>query len=75
MLRKLASTFVFVEVAPNVFANNRLSSTLDTGKTVEEIKAKCVRIFRTLSTISTDYHSPVARFTGALGVASLITHA
>ncbi|KAL1662627.1 S-adenosyl-L-methionine-dependent methyltransferase [Schizophyllum commune] len=58
VLRKLASAFVFVEVAPNVFANNRLSSTLDTGKTVEEIKA-----------------NPVARFTGALGVASLINHA
>ncbi|KAI5888465.1 S-adenosyl-L-methionine-dependent methyltransferase [Schizophyllum commune H4-8] len=58
VLRKLASAFVFVEVAPNVFANNRLSCTLDTGKTVEEIKA-----------------NPVARFTGALGVASLISHA
>ncbi|KAI5825917.1 S-adenosyl-L-methionine-dependent methyltransferase [Schizophyllum commune Tattone D] len=58
VLRKLASAFVFVEVAPNVFANNRLSSTLDTGKTVEEIKA-----------------NPVARFTGALGVASLVNHA
>lgn len=38
-LRLLATRHVFKEVKPNVFANNKLSSLLDTSKTVEEIRA------------------------------------
>ncbi|KAJ7872023.1 S-adenosyl-L-methionine-dependent methyltransferase [Mycena leptocephala] len=37
VLRLLATNHIFVEVSPDVFANNRLSSMLDTGKSVEEI--------------------------------------
>jgi AraC-like DNA-binding protein len=37
VLRLLATNYVFKEVSPDVFANNRLSSVLDTGKPVEEL--------------------------------------
>jgi hypothetical protein len=40
ILRLLASRHIFREVAPDVFANNRLSSMLDTGKSVAEIVAE-----------------------------------
>jgi hypothetical protein len=40
VLRVLATHHVFVEASPNVFRNNRLSSIMDTMKSVEEIKAK-----------------------------------
>jgi hypothetical protein len=42
ILRLLATNYIFTEVTPDVFANNRLSSTLDTGKSVEELLAKLV---------------------------------
>jgi hypothetical protein len=42
ILRLLATNHIFTEVSPDVFANNRLSSTLDTGKLVEELLAKLV---------------------------------
>jgi hypothetical protein len=40
ILRLLATNHVFVEVTPDVFATNRLSSVLDSGKSVEELLAK-----------------------------------
>ena len=40
VLRLLATNYVFTEVSPDVFANNRLSSVLDTGKSVEELLAR-----------------------------------
>lgn len=39
-LRLLATRNIFREVQPDVFATNRLSSLLDTGKAVEDIQAK-----------------------------------
>ncbi|KAH9990787.1 S-adenosyl-L-methionine-dependent methyltransferase [Russula vinacea] len=39
VLRLLATNHIFKEVSPDVFANNRLSSVLDTGKSVEELLA------------------------------------
>ena len=45
ILRLLATNYIFTEVSPDVFANNRLSSTLDTGKSVEELLAKLVLTF------------------------------
>ena len=42
-MRYLASTkHIFTEVSPEVFANNRISAIIDTGKSFEEIKAKYV---------------------------------
>ena len=40
ILRLLATNYIFTEVTPDVFANNRLSSVLDTGKPVEELLAR-----------------------------------
>ena len=36
-LRLLATNHIFIEVSPDVFATNRLSSVLDTGKPVDEL--------------------------------------
>lgn len=38
-LRLLATKHIFREVSPDVFANNRLSSTLDTGKSLAQLRA------------------------------------
>ncbi|KAF8917304.1 O-methyltransferase [Mucidula mucida] len=40
LLRMLANQFIFKELSPDVFALNRLASVVDTGKSVEELKAK-----------------------------------
>ncbi|EMD37634.1 hypothetical protein CERSUDRAFT_114284 [Gelatoporia subvermispora B] len=40
VLRMLATHHIFKEVSPGIFANNRHSSALDTGKPVSEILAK-----------------------------------
>ena len=39
-LRFLATNHIFREVSPDVFANNKISSLLDTGKTVATILEK-----------------------------------
>ena len=36
-MRLLATHHIFVEVSPDVFTNNGLSSVLDTGKSVEAL--------------------------------------
>ena len=38
VLRYLATNHIFRETAPNVFANNMVSSLLDTGKDYQEIE-------------------------------------
>ena len=43
-LRLLATHHIFVEVSPDVFANNSLSSILDTGVSTETLFTKCVPI-------------------------------
>jgi len=40
VLRFLATLHIFREVSPDVFANNRISSIIDTGKSIEDIKAR-----------------------------------
>ncbi|KAL1658045.1 S-adenosyl-L-methionine-dependent methyltransferase [Schizophyllum commune] len=59
ILRRLASVHIFREVSPNVFANNRLSSTLDTTKSVKDI----------LSSPTAHFEAP-----GNTGVAALARH-
>lgn len=39
-MRLLASRHIFREVAPDVFANNRISSLMDTGKSLTELRAQ-----------------------------------
>ena len=43
VLRLLATHHVFVEVSPDVFANNSLSSVLDTGKSTEALFTQYVQ--------------------------------
>ncbi|EJD51352.1 S-adenosyl-L-methionine-dependent methyltransferase [Auricularia subglabra TFB-10046 SS5] len=45
VLRLLVSRHIFREVSPDVFANNRLSSLLDTGKSIAELRADPSRKF------------------------------
>jgi hypothetical protein len=40
ILRLLATNHIFIEVSPDVFTNNRVSSALDTGKPVEELLSR-----------------------------------
>lgn len=42
VLRLLATSHIFREVAPDTFAHNYISSVLDTGKSTEEILAEYV---------------------------------
>jgi hypothetical protein len=51
ILRLLATNYIFTEVTPDVFANNRLSSALDTGKPVEELLAG-LALFRIIKAMS-----------------------
>lgn len=46
VLRLLATEHIFKEVSPDIFANNRLSSVLDTGKRLDDILA--VFVFRSV---------------------------
>jgi hypothetical protein len=73
ILRVLATNYIFTEVSPDVFANNRLSSVLDTGKSVEELLAKLVPsplIFNDELRIV----SPESKHTGTLGMTSILEH-
>ena len=45
ILRLLSTVHIFREVTPNIFANNRLSSVMASGKTLDEIHKECVCIF------------------------------
>lgn len=40
LMRYLATHHIYNEVLPNVFTNTRVSSTLDSGKSIKEILAK-----------------------------------
>lgn len=47
VLRPLATQHIFRELSPNVFAHNRISTLIDTGKSFEAIQAACVGILKT----------------------------
>ena len=42
LLRYLATHHVYKEISPDIFVNNRISSLLDTGKSVSDILAEYV---------------------------------
>lgn len=44
MLRLLATHHILLEVSPDVFANNRISALVDSGKTIEELLKKFVLV-------------------------------
>jgi hypothetical protein len=61
-------------VTPDVFANNRLSSVLDTGKSVEELLARLAWSSMVRVNLLTTA-SPESKHVGTHGMASLIEHA
>jgi hypothetical protein len=73
VLRLLATNYIFTEVSPDVFANNRLSSALDTGKSVEELLAKLVP---SLLIFSHELRivSPESKHLGTIGLTSILEH-
>ena len=73
ILRLLATNYVFTEVNPDVFANNRLSSILDTGKSVEELLAKWVPSLLTYNH-GLRIVSPESRHIGTPGFTSILEH-
>ncbi|KAI9429480.1 hypothetical protein BJY52DRAFT_1345215, partial [Lactarius psammicola] len=66
ILRLLATNHIFIEVSPDVFANNRLSTVLDTGKPVEELisnpESKHIGTLGITSLIEHVYESPLGSF-------------
>jgi hypothetical protein len=73
ILRLLATNYVFTEVSPDVFANNRLSSVLDTGKLVEELLAKSV-LDLLIHNNELRIVSPESKHIGTFGITSFIEH-
>ena len=74
VLRLLATNHIFIEVLPDVFANNRLSTVLDTGKPVEELISKWALFAIAKHNKLTDDFSPELKHIGTLGIASYIEH-
>ncbi|KAL1745742.1 O-methyltransferase-domain-containing protein [Schizophyllum fasciatum] len=73
ILRKLASVHIFGEVSPDVFANNRLSSVLDTGKSIHDIQADPVGHFiGSQGMASVVYHTTDVSFKGAAFVSETL---
>ena len=64
---------MFTEVTPDVFANNRLSSILDTGKSIEELLQRLVSS-RAINSNMLTIVSPEAKHIGTVGITSLIDH-
>jgi hypothetical protein len=73
VLRLLATNYIFTEVSPDVFANNRLSSVLDTGKSVEELLAKLVPSLLTYNN-GLRIVSPESKHIGTPGITSILEH-
>lgn len=73
ILRLLATNYVFTEVSPDIFTHNRISSVLDTGKSVEELLAKLVP---TLLTHNGELRivSPESKHTNTPGITSIFEH-
>jgi hypothetical protein len=64
---------MFKEVSPDVFANNRLSSVLDTGKSIEELLQRLVSS-RAINSNKLTIVSPEAKHVGTHGITSLVDH-
>jgi hypothetical protein len=71
ILRLLVTNHIFTEVSPDVFANNRLSSVLDTGKSVEELLARLV-LSAVINSNELTISSPELKHIGTLGISSFL---
>ena len=74
ILRLLATNYIFTEVSPDVFANNRLSSVLDTGKPVEELLTKSVSSLLTYRDELRVVVSPESKHIRTAGITSILEH-
>jgi hypothetical protein len=71
VLHLLVTNYIFTEVSPDVFASNRLSSVLDTGKSVQELLAKLVSsLFMFIDELRSV--SPESKHIGTLGFTSIL---
>ena len=68
----LATNHIFIEVSPDVFANNGLSSASDTGKSVEELLARLSKPNGQQNLQQTDDVSPESKHTIIFGIVSHI---
>src|SRR5260221_4624157 len=73
ILGLFAKNHIFTEVSPEVFANNRLSSVLDTGKPVEELLARLVPS-PMISGNNLMIVSPESKHRGTSGMTSFLQH-
>lgn len=75
ILRLLATNHIFQEIAPDVFTNNRISGSMDSGKSVKDIIAEYVchlhHITNSSSKIS-PLNSPDSKYDGTLSPAAML---
>lgn len=64
LLRYLATKLVFREVRPDTFANNRISSVFDTGKSTDTLRLRYVPYDHRGANIPNTSHSPTERNVG-----------
>ncbi|KAJ6501155.1 O-methyltransferase [Mycena vitilis] len=72
ILRLLANHHIFTEIRPDVFASNRLSSVLDSGKSVGELEQSYVRPATRTRVLNTSRDSPNCRHVDTSGIAALV---
>jgi hypothetical protein len=72
-LRLLATNHIFIEVSPDVFSINRLSSVLDTGKSVDELLERFAPSL-TVRSNKLMIVRPELKHTGNFGITSLFGH-
>jgi hypothetical protein len=64
---------IFTEVSPDIFANNRLSSVLDMGKSVEELLTR-LALSAVINKNELMIGSPESKHIGTLGISSFLEH-
>ncbi|KAJ7845650.1 O-methyltransferase [Mycena olivaceomarginata] len=76
ILRLLANHHIFTEISPDVFCLNRLSSVLDSGKTVVELQKNPHRHFNTsgISALISMHHWCYKGFKGSAHLTEAFTH-
>ncbi|KAK0186676.1 S-adenosyl-L-methionine-dependent methyltransferase [Armillaria mellea] len=62
VLRLLATEHIFKEVTPDVFANNRISSLLDTGNSIDRLIER------------REVYVPQCKLDGGVGIAAFVSH-
>jgi len=67
----LATSYIFKEVAPNVFTHNRNSALIDTGKTLDEINAR-YELNAVVSSSRLNFARPLEKYTRSNGFAAAV---